>query len=136
MKRGVLHAALAAIAAATVATGFLQIVAPGWMLALLRAEVTSTSRHFFAIVGMFMCLFGGALLHALFSRTVDRLVVLWASLQKLGAAIAVALGVASGVFSSLALLVAGFDLFSGTLGMLYLWQLGRGQGIGARPAGA
>src|SRR4051812_30035790 len=83
---------LVLIAASTLLTGGLQAIKPAFILHILSAETTVTSRHFFAIVGMFMVLFGGATLHALLSARHHPVVILWSSLQKFGAAIAVALG--------------------------------------------
>jgi len=114
---------LAAIAAATVVSGLVQLVAPGFVLDLLDAESTETTRHFFGIVGMFMAIVGGLLLHALLRPPPPPgFVVLWASLQKLGACLAVAIGVGRDVFSELALLVAGFDLLTAVIGALFLWR--------------
>jgi hypothetical protein len=110
---------VAVIAAATCLTGLVQMVAPGFVLSQLNAESAAASNHFFAIIGMFMLLFGGATLHALMRPASLRLVLLWASLQKFGAALAVGLGVGHGLFSSLGLLVAGFDLLSGVLMLVY-----------------
>jgi hypothetical protein len=112
---------MAAIAAITVITGLTQILAPGFVLGLLSAESTDTTRHLFATVGMFMVLFGGLFLQALLDRGEHPMVVLWASLQKVGASAAVFLGVARGVFAVVAVAVAGFDLLSGTRG-LALWN--------------
>lgn len=112
---------LAAIAVITIFSGLLQMSSPGFELRMLSAESTPTSRHFFAIVGMFMVLFGGAFLHALCSPAHHPVVVLWASFQKFGAFAAVALGVLNHIFSPLALLVASFDLCSGVLGIWY-WR--------------
>lgn len=109
------------IAAMTALTGFIQVVAPAFILHLLAAETTATSNHFFAIVGMFMILFGGATMHALLSQRHHPVVILWSCLQKFGAAAAVGLGVQHGIFSSLALVVAGVDFLSGILGFWY-WQ--------------
>ncbi|MEX0789565.1 MAG: patatin [Actinomycetota bacterium] len=110
-----LKLALQAIAAITMVSGAAQLVLPGFVLDLLAAESTPTTRHFFAIVGMFMFLFGGMLLHGLRVSPRPDVILLWASLQKFGAAAAVGIGVGRGVFSALALLVAGFDLLSGAL---------------------
>jgi hypothetical protein len=112
---------MAAIAAITVVTGLTQIFAPGFVLGLLSAESTDTTRHLFATIGMFMVLFGGLFLQALLDRGEHPMVVLWASLQKVGASAAVFLGVARGVFAVVAVAVAGFDLLSGILG-LALWN--------------
>jgi hypothetical protein len=112
---------LVAIAALTIFSGLVQIFAPGMELRLLSAEATPTSGHFFGIVGMFMVLFGGALLNALLSPVDHPMVVFWCSLQKFGASLAVGLGVLHQLLSPLALLVAGFDLGSGILGIWY-WR--------------
>jgi len=117
--KGPLYGLVLAIAAITAATGAVQAVAPGYILRLIGAETTATSKHFFGIVGMFMVLFGGMLLEALLSSSHHPIAVLWAGLQKLGASAAVGLGVSRGIFSSLALLVAAFDLVSGLLVIRY-----------------
>jgi hypothetical protein len=110
---------LVAIGAITVASGLLQVIAPGLVLRVVGAEVTPTTMHFFGIVGMFMTLFGGLLLHALFSQAHHPAMVFWASLQKFGASAAVGFGVLHQIFASLALLVAGFDFLSGLLALWY-----------------
>ena len=112
---------LVIIAGATALTGAAQAMAPAFFLHLLSSETTITSQHFFAIVGMFMVLFGGATLHALLSLKHHPVVILWSSFQKLGAAAAVGLGVQRGVFSSLAIIVAVVDLLSGLLALWY-WR--------------
>ena len=121
-------ALLLVIAASTALTGAVQVIAPGFILRVLSAEVTTTSQHFFAIVGMFMVLFGGATLHALLSFKHHPVVILWSSFQKFGAAAAVALGVQRGVFSSLAIIVAGVDLLSGLLAFWYWLRIRRNTG--------
>ena len=113
------------IAASTALTGAVQVIAPAFFLRLLSAEVTITSAHFFAIVGMFMVLFGGATLHALLSLKHHPVVILWSSFQKFGASGAVALGVQHGVFSSLANIVAVVDLLSGLLAFWYWLRIRR-----------
>ena len=64
---------------------------------------------------MFMVVVGGGLLNALLRPGRDPVIVFWAALQKLGASLAVGLGVRRRIFSPLALVVAGFDLLSGLL---------------------
>jgi hypothetical protein len=120
-----LHRLLLIISVLTVLSGLTQLLSPSLVLRILSADLTPTTAHFFAIVGMFMVLFGGLLLHALLSRRHHPVAVFWAGLQKLGAAAAVALGVGKALFAPLALMVAGFDLFSGALIFLY-WFLIRG----------
>ncbi len=116
---------LALIAASTFLTGALQAINPAFILRLLSAETTITSQHFFAIVGMFMVLFGGATLHALLSSKHHPVVILWSGLQKFGASIAVALGVQHRIFSSLAMAVAIIDFISGVLAIWYWSRIRR-----------
>jgi hypothetical protein len=125
MPRTPLWRVLAFIAAATVLSGLVQMLRPSFVLGTIGGDMTPASRHFFGIVGMFMVLFGGAMLHALLNPVPQPIVFLWASLQKFGAAIAVGLGVGHGIFSALALFVAGFDLVSGILGFWYWSHLPR-----------
>ncbi len=112
---------VAAIAALTIVSGATQLVAPGFVLDIIDGESNEGSRHFFAIVGMFMVVVGGLLLHALLQPPVPAYVALWCALQKFGAAGAVGLGVASDIFGSLALGVAAFDFLSGAL-IALLWR--------------
>lgn len=116
---------LIGIAAITVVSGAMQMLAPGVVLDLLSASSSPATEQAFATVGMFMILFGGMVMHALLTASGERVVLLWASLQKLGASAAVGVGVARGVFSALALLVAAFDLFTGALGLWYRARLPR-----------
>lgn len=112
----VLDRGVIAIAGSTVLSGLLQIAKPGSVLRFIGAKDSPTNRHLFGTVGMFMVVIGGALLHAhLFDTGARRLILGWACLQKIGAAIAVAIGVARGVFAPIALLVAGFDFMSSLL---------------------
>lgn len=103
------------IAWITVLTGATQLAFPALLLPFLKVDPTPSAAQLFATVGMFMVLFGGAVLHAQASRTALPVVLLWAGLQKLGAAALVGWGVAQGIFSPLALLVAAFDFASGVL---------------------
>lgn len=112
--------ALLAVAALTVVSGAGQAVAPGRLLEPLQVQDTPATRQLFGTVGMFMVIVGGLLFGALRRADPPRDVLAWASLQKLGAAGAVALGVRRAVFSPRALLVAGFDFGSGLLALDYL----------------
>ncbi|SDK98572.1 hypothetical protein SAMN05421823_10470 [Catalinimonas alkaloidigena] len=111
-----------AIAWITLASGLTQVVAPSLVLQLIGAVTTPTSAHFFSLVGMFMALFGGLVLHALRQPETARVPLFWASCQKAGAVLGVALGVYKGIFGALALGVAGFDALS-ALVMFYFWSL-------------
>ncbi len=116
-----LRGAVAAVAAITVVSGVGQLALPGVVLDALGAESTPTTRHLFAIVGMFMAVVGAVTLHALVTPEPPAYVVLWAALQKAGAVTAVGIGVARDLFDPLALGVAGFDLLSALLAAA-LWQ--------------
>jgi hypothetical protein len=122
LVKDMLRKGLLLISALTVVSGLTQVVAPGFVLRLIGADVTLASSHFFGIVGMFMVLFGGLLLQALFAKAPQPIAVFWCGLQKFGAAAAVSMGVVREVFSWLALGVAGFDLLSGLLILIY-WYL-------------
>lgn len=119
MRGNWLYRVLLLISALTVGSGLAQFVRPDLILRVIGGETTPASVHFFGIVGMFMVLFGGMLLQALLTAGENSVAVLWAGLQKFGAAAAVGLGVAKGIFSPLALGVAGFDLLSGILIFAY-----------------
>jgi len=116
-----LRGVVAAISAVTVLSGLGQLVAPGVVLDLLGAESTATTRHFFAIVGMFMAVVGATLLQALLTEPTPSYVVLWGAVQKLSAFVAVTVGVARDLFGSIALVVAVFDLLTAVLAAA-LWH--------------
>jgi hypothetical protein len=112
------------IAFVTLLSGLVQLVHPSFVLTFIgKAEVRPESAHFFAIIGMFMALFGGMVLHAVYGSISNKQIILWSSLQKFGAFAAVTVGVFKGLFSFLALGVAIFDLFSGIVFLLYLRSL-------------
>jgi hypothetical protein len=69
---------------------------------------------------MFMFLFGGLLLHVLLTRQMIAAVFFWAGLQKIGAFIAMGIGVFHEIYGPKSLLVAGFDLLSGILIFVYM----------------
>ncbi len=106
------------IAVATAVSGALQMVCPRFVLHVVGGEIGPTTAHFFAIVGMFMLLFGGLAFQGLLQW--ESTPLFWASLQKFGAAVAVGIGVMHHLFAPLALVVAGFDFISGFL-FAWLW---------------
>jgi len=118
--------ALRAIAVITVLSGAAQLFAPRLVLRVVGGEATPASSHFFAIIGMFMMIFGGLLWQSVQASSVLRVPLFWAALQKLGAAGAVGLGVSRGLFDPVALLVASFDLASGLLALWYWRQFRAG----------
>jgi hypothetical protein len=105
----------------TLLSGAVQMACPAFVLGIVGGETGPSSTHFFAIVGMFMALFGGLALHGVFSGSAPAL--LWSGLQKLGAVAAVALGIRHGVFLPVATPVAVFDLVSAFLVLLYWWRV-------------
>jgi len=107
----------------TIVSGVAQLIAPAFVLSMVGASASASALHFFAIVGMFMALFGGMVLHAIYSAYPNFIAIRWGAMQKLGAFVAVGLGVIQGVFAPLALGVAFFDLFSGLLFLYYLKTL-------------
>ncbi|MBC7745606.1 MAG: patatin [Flavobacterium sp.] len=107
------------ISITTIFSGILQIISPGYVLNFIGADITSATKHFFAILGMFMALFGGMMIQALYSVHTNEAAVLWASFQKLGASLAVGLGIFYGIFNEFALSVAIFDLLSGCIILWY-----------------
>lgn len=108
------------ISIATIISGLVQLVVPGFVLNFIGASITPTTSHFFSIIGMFMTLFGGLMLHAVYSPQPQRPAILWSAFQKLGAFAAVGLGIFTGIFAPIAAGVALFDLFSGLLFLYYL----------------
>jgi hypothetical protein len=117
--------ALVAIAAITVASGAVQAIAPNAELHPLHVEDSPATRQLFATIGMFMAIVGGVAFGALRQPGEGREVVFWTSVQKLGAAGAVAIGVRRSVFAPRALLVASFDFASGLLAADYWRRLRR-----------
>ena len=115
----------AAIAAITVLSGGMQVVAPAFVLGVLDGETSPSSCHFFRIVGLFMMLFGGLLLHVWWGISDHRggVPIYWCAWQKAGAVAAVIWGVMQGLFAPLALGVAGFDLISAVIIFLYARSL-------------
>ena len=114
MKR-YLPAIIVIISAITIVSGLTQLFMPGYVLGFIGAETSPLADHFFRIIGMFMALFGGLLLHTVYSAAPGSTAVIWCALQKLGAAAMVGIAVQNGLFSTLALGVAAFDLLSALL---------------------
>jgi hypothetical protein len=120
----VLYWLVAVISALTVVSGAVLILWPGPVLGIFGCEQSPTTMHFFGLVGMFMALFGGALLNALFSGRNASIVVLWCGLQKSCGVVGMAIGIAHGIFSLLGWLLAGFDFVAALLIFAYLFRVG------------
>lgn len=108
------------ISVLTIVSGLTQVIMPGFVLNVIGAEISDISKHLFGIVGMFMALFGGLMLHTVYQTHTSRTAVFWCALQKLGAFVAVSLGVYNELFSWMAMGVAVFDLISGILFLYYI----------------
>ncbi len=118
--QGFVYWLILAISAITVLSGLVQMVVPGFVLGIVGVNRDTTSEQLFATIGMFMTIFGAMLLQALRSATNQQVAIFWAAVQKLGACLAVLLGVQKHVFSPFALLIAGFDGLSGCL-IFWYW---------------
>jgi hypothetical protein len=108
------------ISVATILSGLVQMIVPGFVLNFVGAQITPTTSHFFAIIGMFMTLFGCLMVHTIYNVMSNPSTVLWCALQKLGASVAVFLGIFHRIFSAPAAGVALFDLCSGILFFYYI----------------
>lgn len=111
------------IALTTLFSGAMQAVAPAFVLGFVGAAIDDTTCQFFATIGMFMFLFGGMMVHALYHEDSNRAAIVWSALQKLGASVAVSIGIFKGVFEPIAGLVAAFDFVSAILFFIYLKSL-------------
>jgi hypothetical protein len=114
------HRALEAVAWLTLGSGALQAVVPRLTLDRLSPHPDSLGTHMFATVGMFMTVSGGVLAATLRLPAAYRKAPLaWCAAQKIGAAVAVGIGVRRKILSPMALAVASFDLASGLIAIDY-----------------
>jgi hypothetical protein len=125
MNDALLRLALIVIAAITVVSGVTQMVAPAFVLQMIGADPAPVAAHLFRTVGMFMAITGAMFLQILLSQSEEAAVPLWIAVQKYAAAGLVGWGVVVGLFGTLALGVAGFDLFSAILTSIFLARFGR-----------
>ena len=91
--KGLVYWLILAISGITIVSGLVQMVVPGFVLGIVGVNRDTTSEQLFATIGMFMTIFGAMLLQALRSATSQQVAVFWAAMQKLGACIAVFIGV-------------------------------------------
>ena len=108
------------LSVATLFAGAIQAIAPAFVLNFIGAEINTTTKLLFAIIGMFMFLFGGMMVHGLYHEDNNRVVLIWSVLQKSGASAAIFIGIFNGTFIPLAAGVALFDLFSAIMFFYYL----------------
>ena len=110
---GALPCVLRAIAGITVATGAVTAVRPGLVLGELSPGPTPMDRQLFGTIGMFMVVSGGTLHRTLAVPQPEPGMLIWSAVQKLGASVAMGIGVSRGLYARRALAVAGFDFASG-----------------------
>lgn len=122
MKK-ILQILIVLISVASVVSGLIQMVAPGFILGLVGGKASPTTVHLFAIIGMFMVLFGALMLTAVYAAVPNRAIVFWCGMQKLGASAAVIIGICHGIFQLPAAAIATFDGVSGILFLYFLYTL-------------
>jgi hypothetical protein len=120
-----LRVLLAIIAAITVFTGLLQLVAPAWMLGFIAHDQTALTAHFFATIGMFMVITGALFLQSLLVRSTEPAIPFWIGVQKAAAAALVAWAVIRGLMLPLAYLVASFDAITAVFVFAFWRRLAR-----------
>jgi hypothetical protein len=118
--------ALRMVAGASALSGAVQTVRPELVLGLVSTEQDRLARQLFATIGMFMAA-SGCLLAQSLAPAPDRTVLRWVGVQKLGAAVAVTIGVRRALFRRRALGVALFDLASAALCLAYARDAATGE---------
>jgi hypothetical protein len=113
------------IAIITVISGLMQLIAPSFVLGMVGVQINPTTEQLFATIGMFMIMFGGLMVHATYSIGQNGAAVLWAALQKIGASLAVFIGIFHHLFAPVAALVASFDFVSFILLIIYYRNISR-----------
>jgi hypothetical protein len=111
------------IAWMTTITGLIQIVAPGLFLPVLGIKDNVGASHLFSTVGMFMVIIGGMTAHTMASKHPHQLTLTWSSLQKLGASLAVGIGITRGIFAPIAWIVVLTDASSFLIYFAYVRSL-------------
>ena len=121
MNDALLRLLLLCVAAITAVSGLVQWVIPASVLGLFTAS-EPLSAHLFRTVGMFMLITGAMFAQSLWHRSTEPAIPLWIGAQKLFAAWLVTQAVIVGLFAPLALGVAGFDLLSGILALVFWYR--------------
>ena len=105
----------------TVLSGIMQLVDPAFVLKNVGVPATPVTNQLFATIAMFMILFGGMVIHSIYTVYKSNVIILWAAFQKFGASIAVGIGILNGIFNLLSGAVALFDFCSGLI-FIYYYQ--------------
>ena len=125
MNDAVLRLSLIVIAAVTVLSGLAQVIAPAFVLEIVGADSATLPAHLFRTVGMFMAVTGAMFLQTLLSQSEERAVPLWIAVQKYAAAGLVGFAVLRGLFGTIALGVAAFDLATAVLTSIFVMRIGK-----------
>jgi hypothetical protein len=108
----------------TLVLGLFQMLNPIAALGLMgKGEILPVTAHYFAMLGFFMVLVNGMVLHTIYEVNTSRTIILWAALQKAGIAVLLVMGILGGHFHVTAIGVALFDLAAGVLFFFYFLQL-------------
>lgn len=105
------HILVSFIASLTLATGLAQLLLPAQMLEQMGTRVSSPlERQQLSTIGLFMALFGTALLHALRRPHVLPVLLFWSALQKAGFALLLSVGLLRDIYAPAILPIVVFDL--------------------------
>jgi hypothetical protein len=113
------------IAATTVISGAVQLLAPDFVLSIIATEKSPLTLQFFATVGMFMLITGAMFLQSLLKRSSETAIPLWIGVQKAAAAGLVAWAIMRGLLLPIAYVVAGFDAITAVLTFIFWHRLRR-----------
>jgi len=119
---GFLPRVAAAAGVLGVVSGLAQVLRPDAVLAFMGARLAASEALLFcfAVIGAFIALFDGLLLHVMASQTrAASVALLWVALEKLTYAAAVGIGVARGLFAPAALLLVAFGAAAGAATLAY-----------------
>jgi hypothetical protein len=125
MTDSLLRVLLVIIAAITVLSGLLLLVASDWTLHLIATDQTALTAHFFATIGMFMVITGALFLQTLLTRSREPAIPFWIGMQKAASAVLMAWAVLRGLLFPLAWLVAAFDAVTAVLVFVFWRRLAR-----------
>jgi hypothetical protein len=101
--------AAVAVGGLTAASGLTLIAVPRFVLWALGAGRAAPAPFLFRIIGMFMTVSGGLLADGARSPGTGRVALRWSLAAKIGAAMAIGIGVRSKRFGTQALALAAFD---------------------------
>ena len=119
-----LHRYFVLVAGLSLVGGSVLIFVPAlarYILAVPPAAADPLLRVLLGVIGFFIALLGAAFLHALLARPAPPLLIFYIIWEKFGAALALVLGIAAGVFASWLWCLVVYDVASGLL-IAWYWQ--------------